>query len=327
MRSLDGRQVLVTGAGGFMGSHRVERLVAEGAAVRALVRYTSSSQTGFLHGSAAAGHVEFVHTDITDTACLERALEGIDTVFHLAALIAIPYSYRAPESYVRTNVEGTLKVAQAAIRAGVRRFVHTSTSEVYGSAAYQPMDEGHPLQGQSPYSASKIGADKIVEAFHKSFGLPAVTVRPFNTYGPRQTARAVIPTIASQALSGRPVRLGSLNPTRDFTFVDDTVDGFLRAASVEGIEGETINLGTGQETSIGEVANTILELVGGGSLEHDESRVRPGTSEVERLCSDNRKARRLLEWHPATPLADGLRKTIDWIREHPEMYRPESYIL
>jgi dTDP-glucose 4,6-dehydratase len=243
-------------------------------------------------------------------------------------LIAIPYSYQAPLSYVRTNVEGTLNVLQAARKIGVKRVVHTSTSEVYGTARYVPIDENHPLQGQSPYAASKIGADKFAEAFHLSFQLPVVTVRPFNTFGPRQSARAVIPTIITQCLTGKSVNLGNLHPTRDLNYVSDTVEGFLKAASVGDAVGKTINLGSGLETSIKDLAELIAGLTGRSmDIRSDKQRIRPPNSEVDRLLADNRLARELLGWEPATSLKDGLKQTIEWVKAHLERYRAGFYIV
>ena len=272
--------------------------------------------------------MEVVAGDITDRDSVCRAVAGRDVVFHLAALIAIPYSYAAPASYVRTNVDGTLNVMQACREAGVERVVHTSTSEVYGTARYVPIDEKHPLQGQSPYSASKIGADKMAEAFHLSFGLPIVTVRPFNTFGPRQSARAVIPTIITQCLAGKTVTLGSLHPTRDLNYVTNTVQGFLSAAIAPDAIGATINLGSGREISIGDLAGLIAGIVGTDvHVESDEERVRPGQSEVERLLADNTLAASLAGWRPAISLEEGLRATVDWFRDHAGRYRTGVYVV
>lgn len=326
--SWQGRKVLVTGAGGFIGSHLVERLVDEGAAVRAFVHYNALGTAGWLDRSPARRQIETVWGDIADRDSVLAAVKGCEAVFHLAALIAIPYSYQAPLSYVRTNIEGTLNVLSAARDLGVGRVVHTSTSEVYGTARRVPIDETHPLQGQSPYSASKIGADKMAEAFHLSFGVPAVTVRPFNTYGPRQSARAVIPTIITQALAGGRVELGHLHPTRDLNFVSDTVSGFLRAAEVDEAIGRTINLGTGREISIGDLAVLIGRLVGRElNLATGEQRKRPPKSEVERLLADNTLARTLLGWQPRVSLEEGLRRTIDWLAENRDLYRTDRYVV
>src|SRR5829696_8350469 len=247
------KKVLITGAGGFIGSHLTERLVELGAKTRAFVHYSSTGSWGWLDQSPLKDDVEIVLGDIRDQDTVSHAINGVDVVFHLAALIAIPYSYQAPLSYVRTNIEGTLNVLQAAQRAGSELIVHTSTSEVYGTARTVPIDENHPLQGQSPYSATKIGADKIAESFHLSFGLPVVTVRPFNTYGPRQSARAVIPTIITQALSTGQLSLGSTDTVRDFTYAEDTAAGFVAAARAAGVDGEVINLGTGQAVTIADL--------------------------------------------------------------------------
>lgn len=323
-----GKRVLVTGAGGFIGSHLTERLVELGADVRAFVHYNALGSWGWLDQSFACDAVRIVAGDITDRDSVRQAMQSREIVLHLAALIAIPYSYQAPISYVRTNVEGTLNVLQAARDAGVERVIHTSTSEVYGTAQHVPIDETHPLQGQSPYSASKIGADKMAEAFYRSFGLSVVTVRPFNTFGPRQSARAVIPTIITQLLAGQPVRLGRLSPTRDLNFVANTVEGFILAASMPDISGRTINLGTGKEISIGDLAQLIAHLADKPiRIESDDVRVRPEGSEVERLLADNRLARELLGWEPRINLEDGLKITIKWIQEHPERYRTNAYVI
>jgi NAD dependent epimerase/dehydratase len=321
-----GRSALVTGAGGFVGSHLTERLVREGARVRAMVHYNALGTWGWLEHSPVRGDVEVVASDLADRDSVARAMKGAEVVFHLGALIAIPYSYEAPASYVRTNVVGTLNVLQAARELGVERIVHTSTSEVYGTAQYVPIDEKHPLQGQSPYSASKIGADKMAEAFHRSFGVPVVTVRPFNTFGPRQSARAVIPTIITQCLAGDTIRLGSLEPTRDFNYVADSVEGYLLAAGSGKAVGMVINFGSGREISIGDLARTIVEMTGStATIEPDDRRTRPEESEVERLLADNSLARALLGWQPQVTLEDGLARTIDWVRENLDRFRPGKY--
>lgn len=326
--SLKDKLVLVTGAGGFIGSHLTERLVELGAQVRALVHYNAAGSHGWLDDSRFKGQIEVIAGDITDRDSVRQAAQDVNIIFHLAALIAIPYSYYAPASYVRTNVEGTLNIMQTAREFEAERVIHTSTSEVYGTARYAPIDEAHPLQGQSPYSASKIGADKIAEAFHLSFELPVVTVRPFNTFGPRQSARAVIPTIITQCLTSKTIRLGSLHPTRDLNYVSNTVDGFLAAASSKKAVGQTINLGSGREVTIGELAQMISKLIGREiTIEADERRVRPEKSEVERLIADNRLARELLDWEPRLSLEEGLQLTIDWMREHLGRYRPSVYTL
>lgn len=322
----EGRTVLVTGAAGFIGSHLVERLVAAGASTRAFVRYNSGGRWGWLDESPAKTEIEVVLGDIRDADCVTKALAGADTVFHLAALIGIPYSYDAPLSYVRTNVEGTLNVLQAALGADVRVVVHTSTSEVYGSAKYVPIDEEHPLQGQSPYSASKIGGDKLAEAFHDSFGLPVVTVRPFNTFGPRQSARAVIPTIFTQLLSDDVVRLGNVHPTRDFTFVADTVSAFVAAAEASSAIGRVVNVGSGAEISIGDLVEAAARVLGKEAvIVTDETRMRPPQSEVDRLWADATLARELLGWQPTVSLTEGLAETAEWISANRERYAVGRY--
>jgi NAD dependent epimerase/dehydratase len=323
-----GKAVLVTGAGGFIASHLVEALVGAQAQVRAFVRYNSRGDPGLLRllPEPALQGVEVVAGDLRDLAGMQAAMQGMEVVFHLGALIAIPYSYVHPAEVVETNVMGTLNVLLAGRESEVGRIVHTSTSEVYGTALRVPIDEGHPLQGQSPYSASKIGADKIAESFYRAFDLPVVTVRPFNTYGPRQSARAVIPTIISQALSQEVIRLGNLEARRDLTYVADTVAGFLKAGEAQGVEGETFNLGSGQEVSIGELAGEILAQVGRPvRIEVDPARLRPEKSEVQRLLSDNQRARERLGWQPQVSLEEGLRRTIAWMREHLALYEPGRY--
>lgn len=324
--SWQGKKVLVTGAAGFIGSHLAERLVSEGAKVRAMVRYGSKNSWGWLDQSALAGEMEFHCGDIRDSGNVMRAMEGCDVVLHLAALIAIPYSYEAPDSYVRTNIDGTLNVLEAARRLQTPRIVHTSTSEVYGTALYVPIDERHPLQGQSPYSATKIGADKLVESYYCSFNLPVVTIRPFNTFGPRQSMRAVLPTIITQALTGDEIRLGSLTPTRDLNYVANTVDGFLLGASVAGVEGATINLGTGKEISVGDLAQRICKLVGREVPVVSESqRLRPEKSEVNRLLADNTLAKQRLGWTPRVTFDQGLENTIKWVEGNLAAYRTGTY--
>ncbi|MBE2197594.1 MAG: SDR family NAD(P)-dependent oxidoreductase [Anaerolinea sp.] len=326
--SWQGKHVLVTGAGGFIGSHLTEKLVTSGAAVRAMVHYNALGTGGWLDSSPLRNEMEVFAGDIQDWDRVRQAVLGVDVIFHLAALIAIPYSYQAPLSYIHTNVEGTLNVLQAAREYGTARVIHTSTSEVYGTAQYVPIDEKHPLQGQSPYAASKIGADKLAESFYLSFGTPVVVVRPFNTFGPRQSARAVIPTIITQCLAGQNVRLGNLHPTRDMNFVTNTVDGFLRAATAPAIIGQTINLGSNREVSIGELAQIIIQLTNPVlSIESEEQRLRPEKSEVNRLLADNTLAHTLLNWEPTVSLEDGLRQTIVWLENHLERYRPGDYIV
>ena len=323
-----GKKVLVTGAGGFIGSHLAERLVELGADVSALVRYTSSGTWGWLDQSPRKNEINVILGDVRDQDGVLKMMEGMETVFHLAALIGIPYSYHAPLSYVRTNIEGTVNILQSAMRCNVSRVIQTSTSEVYGSALSVPISEDHPLQGQSPYSASKIGADKIAESFYLSFGLPVVIVRPFNTFGPRQSARAVIPTIVTQALRESAISLGNLDPTRDMNYVADTVAGFIKAAEAPNAVGEVINLGTGQEISIGKLAETILSMMGKRlPILTEDTRLRPKGSEVDRLCADNTKAREILGWTPEYTLAEGLTRTIEWLTENHERYRSDIYVV
>jgi NAD dependent epimerase/dehydratase len=325
---ISGKKVLVTGAGGFIGSHLVDALAQRGADVKAMVRYNSGSNKGNLSflPQKRLSSIEVVSGNVEDSDFVMRSVEGMDIVLHLAALIAIPYSYVAPRSYVRTNVEGTLNVLEAARRFSVKRVVHTSTSEVYGTAQYVPINESHPLQGQSPYSATKIGADKLAESYFRSFETPVVTLRPFNTFGPRQSARAFIPTVIAQALERDVIELGSLDPQRDMTFVDDTVEGFIRAAVTPGIEGETINLGTGETFTIGNFVERILHILGlSTTVRQDPKRMRPVASEVLRLVADNSKAMRLMGWAPQTSLDDGLRQTIEFVRNNPHFYRPTEY--
>lgn len=324
---LTGSRVLVTGAGGFIGSELVRRLDALGAEVRVFLRYTSRAELGLLKylPENTRDSLDLVFGDLRDPDAVEKAVQGVDVVFHLGALISIPYSYIHPVEVVHSNVLGTLNVLQACRQHGAR-LVHTSTSEVYGTALRVPIDEGHPLQGQSPYSASKIGADKLVESYFRAFDVQAVTVRPFNTYGPGQSARAVIPTIITQALTMDAVHLGNLDAKRDFTYVSDTVEGFIKAAQTERVAGETFNLGYGDEVSIGELADLIIELVGRPvKVVVDEERLRPEKSEVMRLLSDNTKAREVLGWHPQVDIREGLYYTIAWIREHLDLYRVGTY--
>ncbi len=325
------KRALVTGADGFIGSHLVERLVAGGVEVTALCLYNSFNSWGWLDHYAAAmpKNLKIVLGDVRDPFFVDGLVAGHQTVFHLAALIAIPYSYVAPKSYIDTNVSGTVNVLEACRKHGVERLVHTSTSEVYGTARFAPITEDHPLQGQSPYSASKIGADKMVEAYHASFALPAVTFRPFNTYGPRQSARAVIPTIITQALAGvREIALGSLTPTRDITFVDDTVEGFLAAASTAGVEGRVLNGGTGREISVGDLAQTILRLMHcDARIVSKNERVRPAGSEVERLMSSTKRMQEATGWVAKHSLADGLTKTIEWFSKNGDTRKSGLYVV
>jgi NAD dependent epimerase/dehydratase len=318
--------VLVTGAGGFIGSHLAERLATLGANTRALVHYNSTGSRGWLDQSPVKGSIEVFAGEIRDPDSLKGAFQNVDIVFHLAALIAIPYSYQAPLSFIRTNIEGTYNVLQASQQAGVSRVIQTSTSEVYGSARAIPMSEDHSLQAQSPYAASKVGSDKLAEAFHLSYGVPVSTVRPFNTYGPRQSARAVIPAIITQALTAKAVSLGNLSPTRDFNFVADTVEGFIKVAQCKEAVGEIINLGSGKEISIGDLAKQILALAGKDiPIISDPERARPEGSEVDRLCADNSKAYRMTGWRPQHSLEEGLQETFQWIQSHIEGYRTGVY--
>jgi dTDP-glucose 4,6-dehydratase len=324
------REVLVTGAGGFIASHLVERLVVEGASVRAFVRYNSRSEVGLLRllNPDIFTKLKIISGDLRDVEAIRTAVQGVDTIFHLGALIAIPYSYVHPREVIETNVMGTLNVLMAAREYHVRRVVHTSTSEVYGTAQYVPIDEKHPLQGQSPYSASKIGADKIAESFYRSFEVPVVILRPFNTYGPRQSARAVIPTIITQALIKDTVQLGSLTPSRDFTYISDTVAGFLQAAIADMVVGQEINLGVNATITIGELAHKIFALLGKTPhIVSDEQRLRPEKSEVLRLHATNQKAQTLMNWQPQISLDEGLQRTIDWISQHLELYQPDHYAI
>ena len=325
--NLKNQTVLVTGGGGFIGSRLCERLVQSGATVRAFVRYTSRAEIGLLRflEPDILKKIEIIRGDLRDFSAVEQASRGVDIVFHLGALISIPYSYVHPVETVQTNVIGTLNILEACRKSGAK-LVHTSTSEVYGTALRVPIDEDHPLQGQSPYSASKIGADKLVESYFRSFGLPTVTVRPFNTYGPGQSTRAVIPTIITQALAGGVVRLGNLDAIRDFTYLDDTVEGFLLTAQADTWNGETYNLGSGEEISIGAIAALIFRLMGKqAEIQLEKSRLRPEKSEVLRLISDNRKAKLELGWQPTVGMEEGLQRTIRWIGEHLDLYQPEEY--
>ncbi len=308
---------LVTGADGFIGSHLIELLVAEGFDVKALAQYNSFGSWGWLEHVACRHEIEVLSGDVRDAHQCRQITRGVDVVFHLAALIAIPYSYVAPESYLDTNVKGTLNICHAALANDVKRVIHTSTSEVYGTARYVPIDEQHPLQAQSPYSASKIGADALAMSFHNAFDLPLTIARPFNTYGPRQSARAVIPTIISQIAGGaRQIKLGDATPTRDFNYVADTCGGLLALARCEGAVGETVNLGSNSEISIGDTFGLIRELMNSDvDLLEDEQRLRPERSEVFRLWCDNRKMRELTGFQPAHDLRSGLRATISWFLE------------
>ncbi|MEA2479176.1 MAG: hypothetical protein QOJ07_1098 [Thermoleophilaceae bacterium] len=328
MTGWSGKRVLVTGAGGFIGSHLTELLVERGAEVRALVHYNARNDWGNLEHvpREVSDAVEVVLGDITDPFGVRRAVEGREVVFHLAALIGIPYSYVAPQTYVETNVTGTLNVLEAVRSTGAARMVHTSTSETYGTARYTPIDELHPLQGQSPYSASKIGADKMAESYFRSFETPVATLRPFNTFGPRQSLRAVIPTVISQALSGSEVRLGSLTPVRDFTYARDTARAFVAVAESDAAIGQTLNAGNGKGITVGEVASMILELIGSDArIEADDQRVRPEASEVFELLADASRLRELTGWAPEVTLREGLTRTIEWIQGNLASVKPHLY--
>lgn len=316
--ALAGRRVLVTGAGGFIGSRVAEVLVACGSQVRGFVRYGSTGSAGWLDESPVRDEIDVIAGDIRDARRVDEAVAGTDIVLHLAALIGIPYSYVAPSSYVDVNITGTLNVLEAVRRHQPHRLVVTSTSETYGTARYVPIDEAHPLQPQSPYSASKIGADGLALSYHMSFETPVVVLRPFNTYGPRQSERAVIPTIVHQLLRGDDVRLGNLTPERDLTYVDDTARGFAHCAVTAGIEGDTINLGVGASISIGDLARRLAQRFGASvEPQRDATRIRPDASEVERLLSDNSRAKARLGWRPLVSLDDGLDRTIEFLRSRP----------
>jgi NAD dependent epimerase/dehydratase len=327
---LKGKKILVTGADGFIGSHLVEALLRRGLDVRAFVYYNSFGSWGWLDTLPpdTARSLDVFAGDIRDPNGVAKAMEGCDVVFHLAALIAIPFSYHSPDSYVDTNIKGTLNVLQAANRYGTERVLVTSTSEVYGTAQYAPIDEKHPFQGQSPYSATKIGADRLAESFFRSFNTPVVIVRPFNTYGPRQSARAVIPTVITQLLSGETnLQLGSLSPTRDFNYVKDTVEGFIALAECDAAIGQEINIATGVEYTVGDVANLLIsELNPDATIVTDEERLRPEASEVFRLMGDNTKITTLTAWRPAHDLKVGLQETIAWFKEPQNLSRYKAWL-
>ncbi len=322
------KKVLVTGAGGFIGSHLVERLVQLGAEVTAFVHYNALGSRGLLErlGLHEQQRVRVVLGDLRQADGLDEAIEGQEIVFHLAAIIAIPYSYLRPEHVVENNVKATLNVLQAARRHRVQRIVHTSSSEVYGTERTVPIDEDHPLQAQSPYAASKIACDMLALSFHLSYDMPVVTLRPFNTFGPRQSARAIVPTIITQALTRRQIFLGAMHPTRDLTYVTDTVEGFIRIAETPNIEGRTYNIGTGKEISVGELADTIVRLIGEDiPVLFDPTRIRPPASEVARLIANSERARQELGWQPTVSLEEGLRRTIEWIGDNLAAYRADIY--
>ncbi len=325
-----GTKVLVTGAAGFIGGHLVELLVREGADVRALCRYNSRNERGTLDwiDESVTADVDVVLGDLRDVESVEQAVAGMEVVLHLGAQVAIPYSYVNARDFFETNVLGSLNVAQAALRHGVRRVVHTSTSEVYGTAQTVPITEDHRLEAQSPYSASKIGADKLMDSFHRSHDLPVTVLRPFNTFGPRQSARAVIPTIITQALAGDILRLGALDPRRDLTFVEDTAAGFIAAARSEAANGRTIQLGTGEDVSVGQIVEKVGSILGKElTVETDEARIRPPQSEVQLLLSDPSLARELTGWTPTIGIDEGLARTIAWIEANASRYRLGHYVI
>lgn len=318
-------KILVTGAAGFIGSHLTEKLLSEGHEVRAFVRYNSRNAWGWLENNNHP-NLEVYSGDIRDYDSVHMAMKGIDVVYHLAALIGIPYSYVSPMAYIKTNVEGTYNILQSAREFGVR-VVHTSTSEIYGTAQYVPIDEKHPVNPQSPYAATKSGADQLALTYHRSFDTPVVVVRPFNTYGPRQSARAIIPTIISQALSGvNEIKLGNLSPTRDLNFVTDTASGFIKVGMSGKAIGKVINLGTGKEISIGDLAGKILSIIGSNATINSEGqRLRPKNSEVERLCSNALLAKEVSGWEPEVSLDDGIKMTIEWIKSNLCTFKPTIY--
>ena len=327
--NLKGKKVLVTGAEGFIGSHLTEKLVELGADVTALVQYNSFNNWGWLDtfDKSVKDSIKIVSGDVREYDGMKRIIKGQEVVFHLAALIAIPYSYLSPMAYVRTNVEGTTNVLEACREYDIQKIVHTSTSETYGTALYVPIDEKHPMQAQSPYSASKIGADKIAESFQKSFNMPIATIRPFNTYGPRQSARAVIPTIISQILAGKTqIKLGSLTPTRDFNYVKDTAEAFIKIAESDKTIGEVINAGSNREITIGDTVKKIIEVIGKDvSIICDDERLRPENSEVNRLWADNTKIKKLTTWSPQYSLDDGLKETVRWIKNNMQYFKTDIY--
>jgi NAD dependent epimerase/dehydratase len=330
MMTLAGRSVLVTGAGGFIGGHLVERLVRDGARVRAMCRYNSRDERGTLDWlePEVTADIEVVLGDLRDVESVSGAVAGTEVVMHLGAQIAIPYSYVNPRDFLEVNVLGTMNVAQAALQHKVERVVHTSTSEVYGSAQTVPMTETHPLEPQSPYAASKLAADKLMDSYHRSFDLPVSVLRPFNTFGPRQSARAIVPTIISQALTGSTLRLGSLHPRRDLTFVDDTADAFVAAATKDAAIGRTIQLGTNRDVSVGELVKLVGDILGRDlPVEIDARRVRPDQSEVQRLISGPFLASKLLDWHPRVELGEGIRHTVEWMERNVHRFRVGHYVI
>ncbi|MCI0331454.1 MAG: GDP-mannose 4,6-dehydratase [candidate division Zixibacteria bacterium] len=327
--SLRGVKVLVTGAGGFIGSHLVERLLQEGAVVSVFLRYNALGHKGWIDTfkNGQLSRLKIFLGDLRDPEAVRKAVKGQSIVFHLGALIAIPYSYINPREFVDTNVVGTANVLNAALEYKTERIVHTSTSEVYGTAQYVPIDESHPLVGQSPYAASKIGADQLALSYYRSFGLPVTVLRPFNTFGPRQSVRAIIPTIIIQALAGKKIKLGSLYPTRDLSFVESTVEGFVRMAQARGVLGKVINVGAGAEISVGELVEEIGSILKKKLVvEKERERVRPAESEVDRLLADTRLAQEVLDWKPKVDFTTGLKKTIDWYKRNRLLF-PKEYVV
>jgi len=324
--NLKNKKVLITGAGGFIGSHLTEQLIKSGARVRVFLRYNSRGDIGYLNefNKDVLDNIEIIRGDLKNMDSVTRAVKDVNVIFHLGALISIPYSYVDPRDYADTNIIGTLNILKAAQEQNTEKVIITSTSETYGTALYSPINESHPMQAQSPYAATKISADKIAESFNKSFNLPVSIIRPFNTYGPRQSTRAVIPTIIYQALTGNKIKLGNLTPKRDFTFVEDTVKGFIKIAESDNSIGETINIGYGETISIGELVKAVEEILGKKLIiESEESKNRPDESEVKLLLCDNSKAKKLINWEPQVSLKEGLKKTIDYIKEHLDEYKEE----
>lgn len=323
------KKILLTGAGGFIGSHLLEALVAKGYSVRAFVHYNSFNRWGWIDflDKGVKDNIEVITGDICDPHGVKSAAKGCDIIFHLAALIGIPYSYVSPQSYLETNIQGTLNILQTARESGVGKVLHTSTSEVYGTAQFVPITETHPINPQSPYAATKASADFLALSYFRSFNVPVTVVRPFNTFGPRQSARAVIPSIIVQVLSGRKkIKLGALSPRRDLTFVKDTAEGFIKAAESDKNLGEITNLGSNREISVGDLASTITGIIGKNiEIESDTNRIRPSKSEVERLLADNTKAEKLLRWKPNHTLEEGLKETIEFFISHSNLYKSEIY--
>jgi NAD dependent epimerase/dehydratase len=328
MMNWKNKKVLVTGAGGFIGSHLTESLVSKGANVRAFVRYNSNNSEGFLERfpEATKKKIEIVKGDVTDLHTMQQAAKGTDVIFHLAASISVPYSFIHPYEVVRTNTMGTMNALQAAKDADVEKIVVTSSSETYGTALYSPIDEKHPLQTQSPYAASKAAGDKIAESYYRTYNLPVVVLRPFNTFGPRQSQRAVLPTIITQALTSNKIKVGAITPRRDWTFVLDTAEGFIKAAESEKAVGKLLNIGYGQDFSVGEAAQKVLKIIGRDILiESDEERMRPGNAEVHKLLADTKLARELINWSPHYTFDAGLKITIEWIKDNLQNYKVGKY--